>query len=236
MFTTYKPGSVCGVQATIPAVGERGARGLRPLLTHYRACWFLEALATLAARGGLPMVAPNTPRLEFAPEVNLSRAFLFRASEAFNKGMLLEAGVLLREAVRRQLFAECCWKQCLPKKASDRTPPLILLKAIRKAGHVKGYWGFEIMKNIITLANKAAHCERIDRAELVDSIALWHGAIDSDPCGESFVRTAKYKPAESSCECVDDDDPADWWKKPEDRNDDDTDGDGNSPVTGGPKQ
>ena len=75
-----------------------------------------------------PMVAPATPRLDYVPVVNLARVFLFRANDALEAGNIFEAGVLLREAVRRQLFAECSWKGCLPDGKDKHRSPLALLK------------------------------------------------------------------------------------------------------------
>jgi len=159
------------------------------------------------------MVAPTTPRLEFVPQVNLSRAFLFRAADALAAGHVFEAGVLLREAVRRQLYAECAWKDCLPAKESQRRSPMALLHAQREAGHC-GKFSFQWIADIITLANKCAHCVPVAVCEVRCAIEVWHNVIDHDPCGEPTERTAHMKPVTEGYDVddCDDDDGADWWK------------------------
>lgn len=129
------------------------------------------------------MVALATPRLEYVPQVNLSRMYLHRAAEALEAGRIFEAGCLLRESVRRQLFAECNWKGCLPAKEAKRRSPMALLCALNEAGHC-GYCGFDWTREIIELANKCAHCVPVKPTMLGDAITIWHRAIDADPCGE----------------------------------------------------
>lgn len=157
------------------------------------------------------MVAATTPRLEFVPPVNLARLFLFRAAEALDAGRVYEAGILLREAVRRQLFAECAWKGCLPPKQRTWRSPTALLDALHKAGHA-GYCGYEWTKEIIDIGNACAHCAKADPREIRALIAVWHTAIDNDPCGEPTERAAYWKPAAEASGGCDDDDSADWWK------------------------
>lgn len=132
------------------------------------------------------------------------------------------------------MFSECSWKQCLPNKADDRTPVLELLKALKKAGHVPQDWCYEELRDFIRLAHRLCHCKPVPAEELRGAIGVAHCLIDADPCGESFVRTAKYKPRESESN-YEADDPADFWKAPEERNRDDTDDDdeGGALVKGG---
>jgi hypothetical protein len=157
------------------------------------------------------MVAATTPRLAFVPQVNLSRLYLFRAADALAAGRVFEAGCLLREAVRRQLFAECAWKGCLPAKQSQQRSPMALLHALKDAGHC-GEMGFDWTEEVIELANKCAHCVPVRESLVRTSIAWWHTCIDNDPCGEPTERTAQLKPV-NDCGCDDrDDDGADWWK------------------------
>ena len=165
------------------------------------------------------MVAPNTPRLEFVPQVNLSRSFLFKAHEALEAGHVCEAGVLLREAVRRQLLAECAWKGCLPVDENKHRSPMALLHTLRSAGHVSKI-GFRWTKDIIGIGNKCAHCIPVSTNLIRDSIAVWHESIDNDPCGESKERVDHGKPQQTECDEYDDGysdfadeaDSADWWK------------------------
>ena len=159
------------------------------------------------------MVAPNTPRLDYVPHVNLSRCFLHRAYDALQAGKLFEAGCLLRESIRRQLWAECCWKGCLPDTASDKTSPRALLKALKRAGHV-GYTGYDWTLEIIGTANRCARCERVRPSLIRDCISIWHEAIDHDPCGEPTERVAHCKPVTEGygVDDCDDDDGSDWWK------------------------
>jgi hypothetical protein len=159
------------------------------------------------------MVAPTTPRLEFVPQVNLSRMFLFRAADALDAGRLFEAGVLLREAVRRQLYAECAWKGCLPAKEWQQRSPLALLHALNDAGHASKV-GFQWTKEIIDLGNKCAHCIPVDPKQIRSCIAIWHRSIDNDPCGEPTERVAHMKPKSEGYDVddCDDNDGADWWK------------------------
>jgi hypothetical protein len=164
------------------------------------------------------MVACSVPRLGFVPQVNLARLYLFRAADALDAGHVFEAGVLLREAVRRQLFAECNWKGCLPAKEAKRRSSMALLHALKAAGHC-GYVGFQWTRDIIETANKCAHCVPVQPRLVLDCILIWHEAIDHDPCGEPTDRQMKVHPthpllSSNDCGCDDDDhDSADWWKE-----------------------
>lgn len=157
----------------------------------------------------------TTPRLDYIAKPNLSRGYLFRAHTALQKGALLEAGVLLREAIRSQLFTECQWKGCLPEKAGEKTPPWMLLKALRKAGHLTEF-GQRCTLEMLQTCNEAAHCKPVTAHVLRDCIIIWHGAIDNDPCGEPkerFENCVRPKEHEPACDHNDDDDDgADWWK------------------------
>jgi hypothetical protein len=151
------------------------------------------------------MVALAVPRLGYVPKPNLARAFLHRALLAQEAGNLLEAGVLLREAVHRQLYAAASWYGCLPKSQRKRRSPIALLHALKNAG-CEGYVGFEWTKEIITLGNRAAHCRRVDAGELRMAIAAWHRAIDDSPCGEPRERIEHLLAAFNDAFSSDDDD------------------------------
>jgi hypothetical protein len=166
------------------------------------------------ARGkATSMVALATPRFGYIVEPNLARTFLHRALLAQEAGNLLQAGVLFREAVRRQLYAECSWKACLPAGKKAHLSPRALLAALVKAGHVSKD-GAEWARELIELGNRAAHCGRVDAKELRSAIAIWHTAIDNDPCGEPKERVDHCKPVTDGydIDVCDDDDGADLWK------------------------
>jgi len=208
MFTANKPGSVCATQAN-PFSGLARAAGVLPL-TNALPGLSVYLGRILVAREFL-MVAPATPRLDFVPTVNLSRVFLHRAADALEAGRVFEAGVLLRESVRRQLYAECAWKGCLPTKPVKQRSPSALLHALTEAGHVS-YCGAEWTREIIELGNKCAHCIKVDPRDIRCSIEVWHASIDNDPCGEPTERVQHMKPQAEVCDDCDDDDGADWWK------------------------
>jgi len=155
----------------------------------------------------------TVPRFGMVLEVNLARTFLFRAHDALEAGRILEAGVLLREAIRRQLVAECNWHGCLPKGFSDRTPPLVLLKALRNAGKC-GYCGFDWTKEMIGLANRCCHAQHVNPSEVSMAITIMHTSIDNDPCGEPRERTLHSPPTLGlfGKPDDDDDDAGEAWK------------------------
>jgi hypothetical protein len=158
------------------------------------------------------MVALATPRFGYVPEPNFARAYLFRAADALDAGNVLAAGVLLREAVRRQCWAECQWFGCLPAGANERTPARVLLAALKRAGRTDEC-ALSIARECIEYGNAAAHCRRVNRAWLRSAIRMFHDLIDSTPCGEP-VNIAGL-PSLSECFVPDDDDDfdaADWWK------------------------
>jgi hypothetical protein len=159
------------------------------------------------------MVALATPRFGYIVEPNLSRTFLHRALLAQEAGNLIQAGVLLREAVRRQLYAECNWKGCLPKGKRKHRSARALLYALKNAGHL-GYCGVQWTEEIIDIGNRAAHCRRVTAGEIRSAIAVWHTSIDNDPCGEPKERTDWCKPIKEGygVDDCDDDDGANWWK------------------------
>lgn len=167
------------------------------------------------------MVMATTPRLEFVPQVNLSRFYLFKAADALERGNVCEAGVLLREAIRRQLYAECAWKGCLPvrgkhnrKRKFQAFTPLELLKALRRAGHC-GAMGYEWTAEAIDVCNKCAHCVPVQPGVIRLAIEWWHTSIDADPCGEPkdrpINRPALQTEVDDDCDC--DDDHGDDWKQ-----------------------
>ncbi len=87
-----------------------------------------------------------------------ARPLLFAAHAALERGSYIEAGCRLREAIRVWLHAECVYYDCLPTtKKRPEAPPIVLAKALKKAGELDGDL-FEWIKEAIEIANKAAHC------------------------------------------------------------------------------
>jgi hypothetical protein len=136
--------------------------------------------------------------------------FLHRAYSALRAGQVGEAGVQLREAVRRQLYAECCWKSCLPDDYTERMPARTLLESLKRAGCC-GHVGYSWTKDIIAIANKCCHAKYVRPGEIRMAIAIWHESIDHDPCGEEPFRVAHCTPP--NCPLINgqwDDDDDDW--------------------------
>jgi hypothetical protein len=183
--------------------------------------WEPTIFSAMCAERLIAMVALAVPRFGMIVEVNLARSYLFRAHTALEAGSVFEAGVLLREAIRRQLVAECNWYGCLPKGSSTRTPAMVLLKALRSAlGCQRG--DYEWMGEMIDIANRCCHAQHVTAGQVELAITVIHQSIDNDPCGEPRFRLEHCLPLEPSVEAnadydvddCDDDDrrKADWWK------------------------
>jgi len=157
----------------------------------------------------------TVPRFGMVGKLNFARAFLFRAADALQRGDVIAAACLLREAIRRQCWAECQWFDCLPQGASDRTPPMTLIKALKKAGQC-GHedYGFDCVKEMIQLANAVVHCQPIKAKYIGSSISLLHCMIDATPCNEPTNMAGLPKEPEHCCDWDDDDDDdaSNWWK------------------------
>ena len=164
------------------------------------------------------MVAPAVPEFGRVLTLNFARAYLFRAAEALDRGDLIAAGCLLREAIRRQCWAECEWNGCLPQNVSLRTPPVTLLRALARASKCEA--NFSWVKEMIETANAAAHCIPVKRSELRFAIETFHGVIDDcsslQPANIAGKLTADspHENADYGLDDCDDDDrrKADWWK------------------------
>jgi hypothetical protein len=170
------------------------------------------AAYSVHAERPLVMVALATPRFGFIPEINLARQFLLRAQLAEEAGNVTEAGVYLREAVRRQLVAMCHWYDCWPKDLNQQRANRFLVKLLRKAKAIDD-GGAEWFHEMIDVGNAAAHCNHVDRRTLRGVIGFLHCIIDSDPCGEVKERVDHPEPVnEFDADDCDDDDSADWWK------------------------
>ena len=165
------------------------------------------------------MVAPSVPVLGRVITLNFARSYLFRAADALNRGDLIGAGCLLREAIRRQCYAECEWFGCMPVSPSDRMPPVTLLKALRKAGKCgKDDDWYVVIKEMIDLANAAAHCKPVKPSYIRTSIEMFHDVIDTEPCLQpENISGVKVEPVFGNGDydvddCDDDRWRADWWK------------------------
>lgn len=165
------------------------------------------------------MVAPSVPVLGRVITLNFARSYLLRAADALNRGDLIGAGCLLREAIRCQCYAECEWFGCMPQSPSERMPPVTLLKALRKAGKCgKDDFGYELIKEMIDLANAAAHCKPVSAKLMRSSITMFHGVIDTEPCLQpvnisGFKAAPMFESADYDVDDCDDDRwKADWWK------------------------
>lgn len=177
------------------------------------------ALFSGACGKGIRMVAAAVPVLGRTITINFSRAFLFRAAEAYERGDYIAAGVLFREALRRQLWSECEWHGILPDGASERTPPRALLAAACKGGRCRPDM-FDVVREMVRLANATAHCLPFRPDELHSSILLLFDIIDASPYQQPANGKGKFKPepqfesGDYSRDDCDDDDrrKADWWK------------------------
>jgi len=100
----------------------------------------------------------------------------------------------------------------LPKEISKRRSPTALLEALKRAGRCSDI-GYEWTRETIDICNKCAHCIPVDARLVRTSIAMWHNAIDNDPCGEPQERVAHCKPQTEGYDVDDcDDDHGDDWK------------------------
>lgn len=111
-------------------------------------------------------------------EPNEAELYLSRGRQALDRGDTIAAGCLLREAIRAQTYAECAWWGCLPCEASDRTPPFVLLKALRNAGRCP-HGVFDVVAEMISVSNAAAHCCPVDAAELGTALAIFPLLVES---------------------------------------------------------
>src|SRR5690606_23307656 len=95
---------------------------------------------------------------------------------ALERGSLIEAACLLREAVRLYLKAECEYWGCIPTKKQQRIPAL-LLQALRKCEDLKSY-DWDWLEEIIGHCNKLAHCQSVSRSLIESCISVAHCYLD----------------------------------------------------------
>jgi hypothetical protein len=105
-----------------------------------------------------------------------ARPKLFEAQDALDRGDMIAAGCLLREAARRFLVAQCEYHGLKTSKREQQSPR-VLLKTLDKAGHCKGCC-FEWMQDIIDTGNKLAHCQPVKESLVSCCIDLLHNLLD----------------------------------------------------------
>ena len=115
------------------------------------------------------------------PVVCNARPLFYAAATSLERGDVIAAGCKLREAIRLWLHAECVYADCLPAtKKRPELPPIVLAKALKKAGELTPDC-FEWIKEAIDIANQCAHCVFV-RASMVECcISLCVSLMDSSP-------------------------------------------------------
>jgi hypothetical protein len=108
-----------------------------------------------------------------------ARALLFDAHAYLERGLIVEAGCRLREAVRRFLHAQCEYHGCLPKQ-TRKPAPRALAKALKKAGHLSAD-ECEWILEIIELGNKASRLSHVRPRYLACGIEIMHSFLDASP-------------------------------------------------------
>jgi hypothetical protein len=112
-----------------------------------------------------------------APVTCAARPLLHKAYAALDRASFIEAGCLLREAVRLFLAAEVEYHDVSVSKRKLRQTPRALLDALHRAG-VCGEYQFERLGEIIVAGNRASHCQFVEPRELADAIAAMHWFLD----------------------------------------------------------
>ncbi len=127
------------------------------------------------------MVAICVRSLDQRPVTCNARPLLFQAHAALERGSYIEAGCRLREALRVWLHAECEYYGCLPvAKKRPELPPIVLAKALKKAGELTGDY-FEWIKEAVDIANQAAHLVFVRPSLIECCISMTLSFLDSSP-------------------------------------------------------
>ena len=108
------------------------------------------------------------------PVVCYARPLLFQAHAALDRGSIVEAGCLLREAARLYALAECEYFDCVPSKP-QRQSPTALVKALKS--NVPGS-GWDWLIEAVGHGNRLAHCQFVSRSKVEASIAIVHLYLD----------------------------------------------------------
>jgi hypothetical protein len=111
-------------------------------------------------------------------ESDLPGVFLARAESAAGRGESIAAGVLMREALRQQLYALCAAHRCLPKRRWTHNSPSVLANRCRQAGLIDAGQHAQI-RAMIHVGNAAAHCNPFDSGELGALLALARAFIEA---------------------------------------------------------
>ncbi|HMO87045.1 MAG TPA: hypothetical protein PKC18_19220 [Lacipirellulaceae bacterium] len=111
----------------------------------------------------LALVPAAPPIRNGAPEL------LGRARLAFDQGAYIEAGALMREAIRQTLAALVEYHDLpMPRRKVRRTAGelAILLEKAGKLADMQANWALELLE----IGNRAAHCAFVERRELSSAI------------------------------------------------------------------
>jgi hypothetical protein len=111
--------------------------------------------------------------------VCLSRLYLNRSYDALERGDLIAAGCLLREAIHRYLDALCQYHKVQIPKKHDRTCS-VMAKALWKAKHFESC-GYQWVRESIQYGNKLAHCKPVRPSLVSCCIDLLHTLMDNSP-------------------------------------------------------
>jgi hypothetical protein len=106
-----------------------------------------------------------------------ARPLLFKAHAALDRGALIEAGCLMREALKLYLHAECQHHECLPTKKQQRSPSYLLDALTKTAPDFAGDW----LREIIGYCNALAHCQFVSQERLYTCLSIMHLYLDSSP-------------------------------------------------------
>ena len=156
----------------VRGVRKAHGEGLAPPDNSFSSRHFLCAV-TLAARKGQTMVTHAVDYLGQVRPTCFARTILFEASESYDRGDYVTAGIKLREATRRYLHALCEHYDAWPKQRTLRK----LLQALRSAGHVdQGMYKW--FCEIIDLGDRCARCQPVKPGLIEFGIVVIHKSLD----------------------------------------------------------
>jgi hypothetical protein len=163
----------CAAARAFRLGNEAGAASLPPDKPSQQRTFF--ARATTLAAPDVPAVASTAfeAGAELSPAVFLERAELAEAN-----GELIAAGVLMREAVRQQLYALAAAHGVLPKAKWTHNSPRVLANRVWQAELID-FDQHALVRGLIHVGNQAAHCHPLDRQQLRDAIDALRCFIES---------------------------------------------------------
>ncbi len=106
-----------------------------------------------------------------------ARSLLFQSHADLERGALFSAGVLMREALRVYLVAECEYWGCLPEKKKRRSPSLLVKALCKEVTDFGADWLFEI----IDYGNQLAHCQHVPQKRIETCLSILHMYLDAAP-------------------------------------------------------